>query len=98
MTSPRHAPDDRSAPPPVPCHWRSIALDVVQAVTVALAVVIGLAWFARRTDEHHREVSDQIGRIEQGLKDHRRYILARDSAWAESIGLPLPPEAEAPRP
>ena len=32
----------------------------------------------------------QIDRIEKGLADHRAYIKARDEAWSEFAGLPLP--------
>lgn len=78
--------------------WLDRLLHVGQAVLLAISLVAGLAWFARRTEDNQRAIRGQVDRVERDLSAHRRYIAERDRRWAEAMGWPAPPDSEGTAP
>lgn len=91
------------------CAVRAIVLDFLLHAAIVAAIVGGLAYLTLQVDRqraivqgqvdrYHAEVSATVEEIRADLAAHRRYIAARDAAWAEAIGLPLPPPEPDPGP
>lgn len=74
--------------------WIDRLLAFVQVLALAVALGSALAWFELRTSRAVEAIRDQVDRTERSIAQHRRYIVARDREWAESIGLPVPPVPE----